>query len=77
MLTGEPPWGKKLEGGNAVLNLQRALEAKEVPEIPKHVSDDCRKFIARCLTHNYKQRPYAHDLLEDPWIKQLAGSEKR
>lgn len=41
MLTGEPPWGKRLEQGNAVLTLQRALEAKERPEIPKHVSLEC------------------------------------
>ena len=28
MLTGENPWGKKLEGGNPVIALQRLLQDK-------------------------------------------------
>ena len=72
MTTGENPWGKRLlDGNSAVIALQTALMAKERPEIPKHVSIECQNFIDKCLNHTYKDRPYAHELLEDPWIKQL------
>jgi len=73
MLSGENPWGKRLEDGAALITLQRALQAGEKPETPKHVGEACKKFIARCLKHSYKERPYAHELLEDPWIKEMSS----
>ena len=42
MLTGDNPWGKRLEDGNAVMALQRALKDGERPEPPKFVSDACK-----------------------------------
>ena len=71
MLTGDNPWGKRLEDGNAVMALQRALKDKERPEPPKFVSEACRLFVYRCLQHNYKDRPYSHELLDDPWFLDL------
>ena len=72
MLTGDNPWGKRLSDTSCpIVALQTALLAKERPEIPKHVTKECQNFIDKCLNHNYKDRPYAHDLLQDPWIKQL------
>jgi serine/threonine protein kinase len=68
MLSGENPWGNRLDAGNIIFSLQRALQQKERPEPPKFVSEECRRFVERCLTHNYKDRPYSHELLEDPWI---------
>ena len=69
MLSGENPWGKRLEDGNIILSLQRALSEKQRPDPPNFVSKECRNFVDRCLQHTYKKRPYAHELLEDPWIK--------
>ena len=68
MLTGDNPWGKRLEEGNAIFALQRALQMKERPEVPKFVSEECKSFVLRCLQHSYKERPYAHELLDDPWL---------
>jgi len=38
MLSGDNPWGKRFEEGNAIFELHRALKNKERPEIPKFVS---------------------------------------
>ena len=68
MLTGENPWGNRLEEGNALIGLQRALSEGARPEPPKTVSESCRAFVDKCLKFQYKQRPYAHELLDDPWV---------
>ena len=70
MVTGQNPWGVRLEGeGNVHMALQKRLANLERPNIPTHVSAQCQSFIDRCLQHDSKQRPYAHVLLNDPWIK--------
>ena len=74
MLTGENPWGKRFDDQNFVLALSRALQEKERPDCPKYVSANCQRFVERCLTHKYEDRPYSHDLLEDPWLKDIAPS---
>lgn len=68
MLTGDNPWGRRLEDNNPMMALQRALNERERPEAPKFVSEKCKLFINRCLQHSYKDRPYAHELLADSWI---------
>jgi len=71
MLTGANPWGNRFEDGNQPFMLQRALQNEEIPTIPtENVSVECQNFIARCLRHSYRERPHAHELLDDPWIKQ-------
>lgn len=54
MLSGENPWGNRLEEGNAMMGLQRALADGERPEPPKTVSESCRAFVDKCLKHSYK-----------------------
>ena len=76
MLTGDNPWGRRLEEGNAIFELQRALQNKERPEVPKFVSSECANFVQRCLRHTYKERPYAHELLDDPWLKSTDNPTK-
>lgn len=71
MLTGANPWGSRFEDGNQAFMLQRALQEGETPAIPtENTSLECQRFIARCLQHNYRDRPHAHELLEDAWITQ-------
>ena len=76
MLTGDNPWGKRLEDGNAIFELHRALQNKERPEVPKFVSESCKNFVLRCLQHNYKDRPSAHELLDDPWLTPVDTEKK-
>jgi serine/threonine protein kinase len=49
MLTGENPWGKKLEGVNPVMELQRLLQDKQHPEAPPDTSKECREFLNKCF----------------------------
>lgn len=50
MLTGQNPWGMRLEGeSNVHMALQRKLANHERPNIPESVSPECRNFIDRCL----------------------------
>ena len=64
MLTGENPWGKRLmQSDSPLVILQESFLNKEKPEIPSHISQECKNFIARCLNYSYKDRPYAHELL--------------
>ena len=76
MLSGDNPWGRRLEEGNAIFELHRALQNKERPEVPKFVSEACKNFVLRCLQHNYKDRPYAHELLDDPWLTSTVTNTK-
>ena len=70
MLTGQSPWGTRLDGeGSVHVALQRRLANMERPEIPTDVSEECQSFIDRCLQHDAKVRPSASQLLDDPWIK--------
>ena len=70
MLTGQNPWGTRLDGeGNVHIALQRRLANLERPQIPDFVSAECRDFIDQCLQHESKLRPRAHQLLEHPWLK--------
>ena len=50
MSTGVNPWGTRLDGeANVHIALQRKLASLERPEIPEHVSSDCKNFIDACL----------------------------
>ena len=70
MLTGQNPWGNRLDSeANVLLALKTRLSNLERPAIPENVSPECQNFIDRCLQHDFELRPYARELLEDPWIK--------
>ena len=77
MLTGENPWGKRLMQSDSPLVVLHESFLKQLkPEIPSHVSPECKDFILRCLNYSYKDRPYANELLEDPWVAQLGRETK-
>lgn len=73
MLTGENPWGKRFGDQNILFAISRAMQEKERPECPKFTSARCQRFVDRCLTHKYEDRPYSIDLLEDVWITEGPG----
>ena len=38
-------------------------------EIWEEISEDAKKLIKNMLNVNYKERPFAKDVLKDPWFK--------
>ena len=42
------------------------------PEVPAHLSDGCKRFLARCFCVNPAERASARALLSDPWIATAA-----
>ncbi|XP_052210007.1 mitogen-activated protein kinase kinase kinase YODA isoform X2 [Diospyros lotus] len=72
MATGKPPWSK-YEGVAAMFKIGNS---KELPEIPDHLSDECKDFVMHCLQRNPKLRPMAVHLLEHPFAKNAATLER-
>lgn len=50
--------------------------SKELPAIPDHLSDDGKDFVRKCLQRNPSHRPTAIQLLEHPFVKNVAPSER-
>ncbi|GAA0147972.1 non-receptor serine/threonine protein kinase [Lithospermum erythrorhizon] len=72
MATSKPPWSQ-YEGVAAIFKIGNG---KELPEIPKHLSDDGKDFIRQCLQRNPFQRPSAANLLQHPFVSNAATVEK-
>ncbi|KAI3780462.1 hypothetical protein L2E82_10443 [Cichorium intybus] len=49
---------------------------KELPSIPDHLSDEGKDFILQCLQRNPSCRPSATQLLDHPFVKNIASSER-
>lgn len=71
MATSKPPFSQ-YEGVAAMFKIGNS---KELPEIPKHLSDDGKDFVKQCLQRDPNRRPLASTLLEHPFVKN-AGVEK-
>lgn len=50
--------------------------SKELPEIPDHLSEDGKNFIRLCLQRNPLHRPTAAQLLEHPFVRNVAPLER-
>ncbi|KAB2634940.1 mitogen-activated protein kinase kinase kinase YODA [Pyrus ussuriensis x Pyrus communis] len=50
--------------------------SKELPEIPDHLSEDGKSFIRLCLQRNPLHRPTAAQLLEHPFVRNVAPLER-
>lgn len=72
MATTKPPWSQ-YEGVAAMFKIGNS---KELPSIPEHLSDDGKDFILQCLQRNPSRRPTAAQLLEHPFVKNIAPSER-
>ncbi len=56
-----------------LIDLIHKIYNKELPKIPKYLSNECKNFIKRCLQYDENKRPSAKDMLLDPFI---VGSNK-
>lgn len=72
MATTKPPWSQ-YEG---VAALFKVGNSKELPAIPDHLSDDGKDFILQCLQRTPSRRPSAAQLLDHPFVKNIASSER-
>ncbi|CAN0841261.1 Mitogen-activated protein kinase kinase kinase YODA [Linum grandiflorum] len=72
MASGKPPWSQ-YEGVAAMFKIGNS---RELPAIPDHLSDDGKDFIMQCLQRNPSRRPTASKLLEHPFVKNIAPSER-
>ncbi|KAB2621062.1 mitogen-activated protein kinase kinase kinase YODA [Pyrus ussuriensis x Pyrus communis] len=72
MATTKPPWSQ-YEGVAAMFKIGNS---KELPEIPDHLSEDGKSFIRLCLQRNPLHRPTAAQLLEHPFVRNVAPLER-
>ena len=59
MASGTHPWS----GCKSFGDLMKKMEKKELPKIPRDLSDKCKGFIRRCLIYDKENRPSAKELL--------------
>ncbi|KAF5478247.1 hypothetical protein F2P56_004823 [Juglans regia] len=72
MATTKPPWSQ-YEGIAAMFKIGNS---KELPAIPDHLSEDGKNFVRLCLQRNPLHRPTAAQLLDHPFVKNAAPSER-
>nr|XP_043617947.1 mitogen-activated protein kinase kinase kinase YODA-like [Erigeron canadensis] len=72
MATTKPPWSQ-YEGVAALFKIGNS---KELPAIPDHLSDDGKDFVRQCLQRNPMHRPTAAQLLDHPFVRNTAPSER-
>ncbi|XP_010255322.1 PREDICTED: mitogen-activated protein kinase kinase kinase YODA-like [Nelumbo nucifera] len=72
MATTKPPWSQ-YEGVAAMFKIGNS---KELPAIPEHLSEEGKDFVRKCLQRNPLLRPTAAQLLEHPFVKNVAPLEK-
>ncbi|KAH9602648.1 hypothetical protein KSS87_005133 [Heliosperma pusillum] len=70
MATAKPPWSQ-YEG---VAALFKVGNSKEIPAIPDHLSKEGKDFVLKCLQRNPLDRPTAAQLLDHPFVKNVAPS---
>lgn len=50
--------------------------SKELPAIPDHLSDEGKNFVRQCLQRNPHHRPTAAQLLDHPFVRNVAPIER-
>lgn len=71
MASGKPPF---IEIGSGAQVMFRVGFYKEHPEIPRDISDSCKRFILRCFEPDTEHRATCDDLLQDPFLEEARVS---
>ena len=50
------------------IGFEELLQNKKMPKLPDHYSAKFKNFVQKCIIKDPKQRPFAKDLLKDPFI---------
>ena len=66
MATGRPPWSSQYP--SQVAAMFHIAQSKGPPEIPLHLSGDCKDFLYLCFNRDWKARPLASTLLRHPFL---------
>lgn len=64
MLTADHPW----KGYAPMPACFAIVDSSKLPEMPKELSDNCRRFILACLNRNPDARPSAEECLQHAWL---------
>ncbi|KAK4734561.1 hypothetical protein R3W88_008822 [Solanum pinnatisectum] len=72
MATSKPPFSQ-YEGVAAMFKIGNS---KELPTIPEQLSDEAKDFVRKCLQREPRLRPTAAQLLDHPFVKNVATLEK-
>ncbi|KAL4424202.1 hypothetical protein ABPG75_001503 [Micractinium tetrahymenae] len=66
MATGRPPWSTQYP--SQVAAMFHIASSKGPPEIPQHLSPECKDFLYLCFNRDWKARPMAPTLLRHPFL---------
>ncbi|EFN53500.1 hypothetical protein CHLNCDRAFT_25736, partial [Chlorella variabilis] len=66
MATGRPPWSTQYP--SQVAAMFHIASTKGPPEIPQHLSPECKDFLYLCFNRDWKARPLASTLLRHPFL---------
>ncbi|PRW61141.1 mitogen-activated kinase kinase kinase NPK1 isoform X1 [Chlorella sorokiniana] len=70
MATGRPPWSTQYP--SQVAAMFHIASSKGPPEIPQHLSPECKDFLYLCFNRDWKARPAASTLLRHPFLADVA-----
>lgn len=67
LLSGSPPFDG--EDNQEILHSIESGQYSMDDEIWAQISPECKELVRRMLTLNYKQRPFAKDILQHQWFQ--------
>jgi len=65
-----------MSSGPKVAAMFKIGNSKELPTIPEQLSDEAKDFVRKCLQREPRLRPTAAQLLDHPFVKNVATLEK-
>lgn len=74
MATAQSPWGKF---DNPMQAMMKIGMGKELPPMPKGLSEECTDFIRKCAQRDKHKRPFADQLLQHAFVRDLLLEDRR
>jgi serine/threonine protein kinase len=76
MASADKPWGRDTFD-NIVFAMRHIGLSENVPPLPDNISEAGRDLITLCVQRNPDQRPWTSQLLEHPFVKNVAAQQQR